>query len=55
MNMKMKLKNRSHRYYIVRLTSRHGCKYTKFKKCLNAMMLIYINQTPSALALTFRQ
>ena len=55
MNMKMKLKNRSHRYYIDRLRSRHGCKYTKFKKCLNAMMLIYINQTPNTLALTFRR
>ena len=42
--MKMKMKNRSHRYDINRPRSRHGHKYSKYKKCLNMMMLICIKQ-----------
>ena len=42
--MKMKIKNRSHRYYINRPRSRHGQEYSKYKKCLSMMMLIYIKQ-----------
>ena len=34
MTMKMKIKNRSHRYGINRPRARHGHKYTKYKKCL---------------------
>ena len=32
--MKMKMKNRSHRYDINRPRARHGRKYTKYRKCL---------------------
>ena len=34
MKMKMKMKNRSHRYDINRPKSRRGHKYSKYKKCL---------------------
>ena len=40
----MKMKNRSYRYDINRATSRHGYKYSKYKKCLSKMMLICIKQ-----------
>ena len=40
LKMKMKMKNRSHRYEINRAKSRHGHKYSKYKKCLSRMMLI---------------
>ena len=42
--MKIKMKNRSHRYDINRPRSRHGHKYSKYKKCLSMMMLICIKQ-----------
>ena len=42
--MKMKMKNRSHRYGKNRPRSRHGQKYSKLKKCLSVMMLICIKQ-----------
>ena len=44
MKMKMKKKNRSHRYDINRPRSWHGYKYIKYEKCLCMMMLICINQ-----------
>ena len=44
MKMKMKIKNKSHRYDINRPRSRHGHKYSKYKKCLTMMMLICIKQ-----------
>ena len=34
MKMRLKMKNRSHRYDINRPTPRHGYKYTKYKMCL---------------------
>ena len=40
----MKMKNRSHRQNINRLTSRHGHKNRKYKKCLGMTTLIYIEQ-----------
>ena len=40
----MKMKNVSHEYDIKRPWHRHGHKYTKYKKCLNIMMVIYIKQ-----------
>ena len=40
--MKMKMKNRSHRYDINRLRSRDGHKYIKYKKCLSMMMFICV-------------
>ena len=40
--MKMKMKNRSHRYAINRATPRHGGKYGKSKKCHSVMMLLCI-------------
>ena len=43
-NMKMKMKNRSHRYNINRPWSRHGHKFSKYKKCLSMMMLICIKK-----------
>ena len=42
MKMEVKMKNRSHRYDINKSRSRHGLKYSKYKKCLNMMMLICI-------------
>ena len=42
MKMKMKMKNISHRYDINRPRSRHGHKYSKYKKCLSIMMHKYI-------------
>ena len=44
MKMKMKMKKRSHKYDIIRPRSRHGHKYSKYKKCLSMMMLVYIKQ-----------
>ena len=41
--MKMKMKNRSDRYDINSPKSRHGHKYSKYKKCLSMMILICIN------------
>ena len=34
------MKNRSHRYDIKRLSSRHGHKYSRYKNSLTMMMLI---------------
>ena len=47
MKMKMKMKNISHRYNINRPWSRHGHKYSKYKKCISMMMLICIKQNLS--------
>ena len=44
MAMEMKIKDRSHRYDIIRPRSRHGHNCSKYKKCLDMMMLIYIKQ-----------
>ena len=37
-------KNESQRYDINWFRPRHGHKYTKYKMCLNIMMVIYIKQ-----------
>ena len=42
--IKMKLKNRSHRYDINSHRSRHGHEYRKYKKCLTMVMLVCIKQ-----------
>ena len=42
--MKMRMKNRSHRYDINRSRSRHEHKYTEYKTCLSMMILICIQQ-----------
>ena len=42
--LKMKMKNRSHRYNINRCRSIHWHKYSVCKKCLTMMMLICIKQ-----------
>ena len=42
--MKIKMKKRSHRYDINRLTPRHWEKYTKYKMCLGIMMPARIKQ-----------
>ena len=44
MKMKMKMKNRSHRYDVNRPNARHDQKYSNYKKCLNMMMLACIKQ-----------
>ena len=44
MTMKIKIKDRSHRYDIIRPRSRHGHNCSKYKKCFDMMMLIYIKQ-----------
>ena len=41
--MKMKMRNRSHRYDIKSPRSRHGHKYRKYKKCLIIVVLTCIN------------
>ena len=35
----MKMRKRSHRYDINKPSSRHGHKYSKYKKCLSITML----------------
>ena len=40
----MKMKRRSHRYNINRLSSRNRYKCSKFKMCLNVMMFLCIKQ-----------
>ena len=42
--IKMKMKNRSHIWDINRPRSRHGHKYSKYKKCLGMVMPISIKQ-----------
>ena len=42
--MKMKIKNRSQRYYIKRSKSRHGLKYSEYKMCLSMMMFKCISE-----------
>ena len=44
MKTKMKMKNKSHRYDINISRSRHGPKYSKYKKFLSIMMLLCIKQ-----------
>ena len=42
--MRLKMKNRSHRYDINRVRPRHGHKYTKYKTCISIMIVICIKQ-----------
>ena len=42
--MRLKMKNRLHRYDINRPRLRHGHKYSEYKMCLSIMMLICIKQ-----------
>ena len=42
--MRLKMKNRSHRYDITRPRPRHGHKCTIYKMCLSLIMAICINQ-----------
>ena len=44
MKMRLKMKNKSHRYDIIGPTPKHGHKYTKYKICLSIMMVICIKQ-----------
>ena len=37
----IRIKSRSHRSDESRPEARHGYKYTKYKKCISAMMLMY--------------
>ena len=41
MNMKMKIKNRPQRSDINRPRAIHDHKYTKYKKCLTMMIIMY--------------
>ena len=41
--MKMKKKNRLHTCDIYKPRSRHGNKYSKYKKCLSMMLLVLSN------------
>ena len=45
--MKVKKKNRSHRYNINRPMFRYGLTYTKYKRCLSIMILTCIKQHPT--------
>ena len=47
--MKMKKKTTTRRHGISKPKSRHGHKYSKYKKCLNMMMLICIKQRLSSI------
>ena len=42
--MRLKMKNRSHRYDVNRPRPKHGHKYTIYKICLIIMMLTFIKQ-----------
>ena len=42
--MRLKMKNRSHRYDITRPRARHGHKYTIYEMYLSLMMAICIKQ-----------
>ena len=42
--MKKKMKSRGHRYDINRPKSRHGHKYSKYKRFLSMMVFTYIKQ-----------
>ena len=44
MKMKIKMKNRAHRYDIYRLSSTNRYKYSKYKKSLSIVMLKCIKQ-----------
>ena len=44
MKIRLKMKNRSHRYETNRLRPRHGHKYTICKMCLSIMIVIYVKQ-----------
>ena len=44
MKMRLNMNNRSSRYDINRPRHRHGHKYTKYKICLDIMMVIFIKQ-----------
>ena len=48
----MEMKNRSHwiDQYIKRFSSRNGHKYSKYKKCLNIMALIWFKVDLETLA-----
>ena len=41
--VRLKMKNRLHRYDIKRPRPRHGHKYIKCKICLNIMMVIHVS------------
>ena len=41
--MRVKMKNRSHRYDINRTRPRHGYEYTKYKMCFS-MMIVMCNK-----------
>ena len=43
--MKMKMKNGSHRYDIYRVSSRHGHKYSKYKNRLGMISLYVLSNT----------
>ena len=40
MKMKTKVKNKLHRYGIIRTRPRHSYKYTKYKTCLSMIMVM---------------
>ena len=42
LKMRLKIKNRSHRYDINRPRLRHGHRYIKYKMCLSIVMFICI-------------
>ena len=44
MKMRLNMKKRSSKYDINRPRRRHGHKYTKYKICLDIMMVICIKQ-----------
>ena len=44
MKMRLKMKNRTHRYKINKPSLIHGHRYTKYKMCLSRMMVACIKQ-----------
>ena len=44
MKVRLRIKNKSHRYDINKPGPKHGYKYTKYKMCFSIMMVICIKQ-----------
>lgn len=55
MEIKRKMRNRSHGYDMHRCRARHGQNYNKNKTCLNMMMPIYIKQHISNIGSLFHE
>ena len=55
MKMEMRMKNRSHRHNVKRPGPWHGHRYSKSRKCLGMMMLVWIQQQLSNIRSTVHE